>query len=397
MSFAQTATFTDNSPGGTETWTVPANVTSITVELWGGGAGGGTGGSSALGGGGGGAYTRAVIAVTPNSTINYIIGTGGNTGTNGGNTIFNTNIIANGGLTTTTRTGGAGGAASTTGIFGITQSFAGGAGGNARPASGAANDEAGGSGGGSGRTGGTGNAGPSATGAGQPGTAAGGCPTDAGISGNGAAGNGNASAATGTGNGGGGRGEQNATGASAGRPGRIIITFGTSEIAMSDGTGQDGIGDGSTGFAVSNGTDFGNVNEADGSTATVTYVIFNQGQAALTGIAVTIGGTNAADFTVITAPPTSIPASSTGFFTVRFNPSATGTRTATINVASNDADENPFNFDVRGTGVNPNISVVGGPSPYTTLNDGDNSPSTAEGTDFGTQRQNAGSITNTFV
>ncbi|WP_298147190.1 choice-of-anchor D domain-containing protein [Flavobacterium sp.] len=393
----QTATFTDNSPGGTETWTVPANVTSITVELWGGGAGGGTGGTTARGGGGGGAYTRAVIAVTPNSTISYSIGTGGAAGTNGGNTIFNTNIIANGGLTSINRNGGAGGAASTVGNFGVTLSYAGGAGGNARAASGAANDEAGGSGGGSGRTGGIGNAGPSATGAGQPGTATGGCPTDAGISGNGAAGNGNASAATGTGNGGGGRGEQNATGGSAGTAGRIIITFGTAEIALTGGTAQEGIGDGSTGFATANGTDFGNVNEADGSTATVTYVIFNQGQAPLTNIAVTIGGSNAADFTVVTAPPTSIGASSTAFFTVRFNPSATGTRTATINIASNDSDENPFNFDVRGTGVNPNISVVGGPSPYTTLNDGDNSPSTAEGTNFGTQRQNAGSITNTFV
>lgn len=397
IGFSQTATFTDNTAGGTETWTVPANVTTITVELWGGGAGGGTGGTTARGGGGGGAYTRAVIAVTPGSTINYSIGTAGTTGNNGGNTIFNTNIIANGGQTTTNRNGGAGGAASTIGLFGVTLSHAGGAGGNARPSSGGVNDEAGGSGGGSGRTGGTGNAGPSATAATQPGTVAGGCPSDTGVSGNGAAGTGNASAATGTGNGGGGRGEQNATGATAGTAGRIIITFGTAEIALTGGTNQDGINDGSNTFAVSNGTEFGNVNEADGSTATITYVIFNQGQAALTGIAVTIGGTNAADFTVITSPPATIAASSTGFFTVRFNPGATGPRTATINVASNDADENPFNFDVRGTGVNPNISVVGGPSTYTTISDGDNSPATADGTDFGTQRQSAGSRTNTFV
>ena len=84
-------------------FTVPAGVTSISVQAWGaGGAGGGaTGGSTkAGGGGGGGGYSTATITVTPGATINYIVGTGGigdtNDGENGGGTSFSS-VSANGG------------------------------------------------------------------------------------------------------------------------------------------------------------------------------------------------------------------------------------------------------------------------------------------------------------
>ena len=48
------------------TFTVPAGVTSITVEAWGGGGRGGTrtsGHNVALAGGGGGAYSRSTLTV----------------------------------------------------------------------------------------------------------------------------------------------------------------------------------------------------------------------------------------------------------------------------------------------------------------------------------------------
>jgi hypothetical protein len=45
-------------------------------------------------------------------------------------------------------------------------------------------------------------------------------------------------------------------------------------------------------------------------------------------------------------------------FTVTFSPSAPGTRTATLSLANNDANENPFNLTVSGTGVAiPEISI----------------------------------------
>jgi len=56
-------------------WTAPAGVTHVLVEMWGGGAGGGS-----VDGGGGGAYSRSMIAVTPGSTYTIIVGAGGAAG-----------------------------------------------------------------------------------------------------------------------------------------------------------------------------------------------------------------------------------------------------------------------------------------------------------------------------
>jgi len=87
------------------TWTCPANVTQITLEVWGGSGGGG--GSSfakayygqvnsnativqggAGGNGGAGGYTKSTISVTPNQTYTITIG-GGGSGGNGGNHTIN--------------------------------------------------------------------------------------------------------------------------------------------------------------------------------------------------------------------------------------------------------------------------------------------------------------------
>jgi hypothetical protein len=60
------------------TFTVPANITHVMVEMWGGGGGG-----AAFGAGGGGAYTRTVVGVTPGATYNVNVGAGGTGGING--------------------------------------------------------------------------------------------------------------------------------------------------------------------------------------------------------------------------------------------------------------------------------------------------------------------------
>ena len=94
--------YTDNTPGGAETFIVPTGVTSITVSVWGSGGGGGgsnSNGDGGSGGGGGGATTR-IIAVTPGDTFTYTVGTGGAGGLStagiGGNGTNSTFI--NGGL-----------------------------------------------------------------------------------------------------------------------------------------------------------------------------------------------------------------------------------------------------------------------------------------------------------
>ncbi len=85
---------------GAQSWTVPAGVTKIWVEAWGGG--GGVGISSGSGGGGGG-YVSAIFTVVPSSTVNITVGTAGTSGgspTAGGNsTVSNASslVIANGG------------------------------------------------------------------------------------------------------------------------------------------------------------------------------------------------------------------------------------------------------------------------------------------------------------
>lgn len=103
----------------TQNITVPAGVTSVEIELWGGGASGQ--GDVGTAGGGGAAYIHTVIAVTPGDVLNFVVGTGGASSTtssqnNGAATTF----AKNGGAAIFTAgggTGAAGGTASGTGQF----------------------------------------------------------------------------------------------------------------------------------------------------------------------------------------------------------------------------------------------------------------------------------------
>ena len=150
-SFGQvTQTFITNG-----NFTVPAGVTSITVEAWGAGGGGGstTANNQAGSGGGGGAYARSVLSVTAGTNYSVVVGTGGAAATNGGNSTFNSNwVIAAGGQggNTTTFIGGLGGSAANS--IG-TVKHAGGNGGNSLSTT-----YSGGGGGGAGSTGAGGNA-----------------------------------------------------------------------------------------------------------------------------------------------------------------------------------------------------------------------------------------------
>ena len=62
----------------TQTFTVPAGVNKIAVEIWSGGGGGSIGG-----GGGGGGYAYCVLDVFPSGTVNIIVGNGGQGGLSG--------------------------------------------------------------------------------------------------------------------------------------------------------------------------------------------------------------------------------------------------------------------------------------------------------------------------
>jgi hypothetical protein len=84
-------------------FTVPAGVTSVLVEMWGGGGAAGLPNVTGIGGaGGGGSYLRTVVGVTPGEVIPVSIGQGGAAtcgvdGGSGGNTMFGTLATAGGG------------------------------------------------------------------------------------------------------------------------------------------------------------------------------------------------------------------------------------------------------------------------------------------------------------
>ena len=91
--------------------------------------------------------------------------------------------------------------------------------------------------------------------------------------------------------------------------------------------------------------------------AAITFTVRNQGTAALTGLAVTKDGTHAGDFSVGALGATSLSAGASTTFTVTFTPGAADARTAAIHIACNDADENPFDITLTGTG-NATASVA---------------------------------------
>ena len=81
-----------------------------------------------------------------------------------------------------------------------------------------------------------------------------------------------------------------------------------------------------------------------------TFTIENLGTLNTLNIAsATISGTNAADFSVASFP-SSVLATSTGNLVLNFTPAASGTRTAVLTIASNDADEASYIVNLNGVG-----------------------------------------------
>lgn len=104
---------------------------------------------------------------------------------------------------------------------------------------------------------------------------------------------------------------------------------------------------------VDDGTDLGNVDVTTGSnTNTFTIESLGAGTLSLTGLLpyVTITG-HTSDFTLTQTPSNSIAGGSTTTFEITFNPTAGGTRSALVSIANDDVDENPYNFDIQGTGI----------------------------------------------
>ena len=92
---------------------------------------------------------------------------------------------------------------------------------------------------------------------------------------------------------------------------------------------------------------FGNIT-AIGTPVTRGFTIKNTGNDFLTGLTVTFDGADAAAFSVILAPVAPLAPTSNTTFSVRFAPTTPRLINATLRIASNDLDENPFNLVLTG-------------------------------------------------
>ena len=114
------------------------------------------------------------------------------------------------------------------------------------------------------------------------------------------------------------------------------------------------------GAAASGGRLFGQVDVGAGATLAIRIYIRNDGWMPLNMTAPTLTGVNAADFLIDTAAfNTALPALSSTWFEVAFDPIAKGIKSARVRFTHNDsAVVSPFDFELRGFGVDPNGVVI---------------------------------------
>ncbi len=102
-----------------------------------------------------------------------------------------------------------------------------------------------------------------------------------------------------------------------------------------------------------------------------TFTITNTGVDPLTISGVTITGPNASDFSVTTPPASTVAPSGSTTFQITFNPSTDGVKDATVEIANDDVDENPYTFAIRGTGITslplPYFASLNGTAPGWTI------------------------------
>jgi surface protein len=156
---------------------------------------------------------------------------------------------------------------------------------------------------------------------------------------------------------------------------------------------------GDTFASTADDTNFGSQGVSSGAIVK-TFTIENTGAAALNlngSPRVVIGGTHASDFTVSAQPASPLTATNgISTFQVTFDPSATGTRRATISIDSDDNDEIPYTFAIQGTGTGSS-SEMNLKGNGVSIANNDVTPSINDHTDFGSSNGTAGTIVRTFT
>jgi len=127
------------------------------------------------------------------------------------------------------------------------------------------------------------------------------------------------------------------------------------EIEVS-GNGLE-IVDGDTTPSSADGTDFGSA-DFDGETVQRNFAIANTNIGDLEITGVSISGPNQADFAIVSAPASTIPGGEQSTLTIEFDPDNVGARTATVSIANNDDDENPYTFAIAGEGTDASGELI---------------------------------------
>ena len=176
-------------------------------------------------------------------------------------------------------------------------------------------------------------------------------------------------------------------------PGANNVGIATSPEIDVTGNGQS-ISTGDDTPSLDDGTDFGSA-VAGSSAIERNFTINNTGDGDLNLDTVSLAGST--DFSVTQPGNLTIAPGGSASFSVIFTPTTEGAQTATITVGNNDSDENPFTFDVVGAvtlAAVPEIEVSGNGLPIIL---GDDTPTTEDGTDFGSVDAALGSATRQFL
>lgn len=143
------------------------------------------------------------------------------------------------------------------------------------------------------------------------------------------------------------------------------------------------INNGDTTPSLTDHTDFGSFDTATGQVVR-TFTASGGEDLILTGTPrVVVSGSHASDFTVSTQPDSPVVVSTT--FQVTFDPSADDLRTASLSIANNDPNENPYTFSIQGTGtttlyaIGGTVSGLSGTGLVLQNNAGDDLPVAADG------------------
>ncbi len=167
----------------------------------------------------------------------------------------------------------------------------------------------------------------------------------------------------------------------------LVVAVAAPEITVS-GNGI-AIADGDTTPSAVDHTDFGSVDQG-GAALSRTFTVRNDGTATLTLEAVTIP----AGYTLMEPLTSSLAPGASDTFTVRLDTATAGTKSGDVSFSNNDSDESPFNFQITGAVLAPEITVVGN---GLSIADGDTTPSAGDYTDYGSVAYGGAGLSRTFT